>query len=195
MISYLVILASASPTAQAAAVQIAQATFQPERATADALAQWDAQFDAGVTRASAGRKMTADQEIRKNRAKAAGKAELSQQLKTVAIPKMMSLIEAEYIQNYSESELREAAAFWTSSAGVAFTVAMQDAIKNGTCRIVPPAEHSAAIGRYLSSATGRKESARSAILRPALAKEMGLFMQQVQPKVDARMKAAMAAAS
>lgn len=195
MISYVVILAAVSPAAQSAAAQVARATFQPERTLADALAQWDAQFDAGVSRASAGRKMTADQEARKNRAKAVGKAELSQQLKTVAIPKMLSLIEADYMQNFSEAELQEAAAFWTSAAGYGLTTAMQEAVKKGTGRIVPPAEHSAAIGRYMASAAGRKESARSAILRPALAKEMGQFMQQVQPKIDARMKAAMTAAS
>src|SRR3546814_3672368 len=73
----------------------------------------------------------------------------------------------------------------------AFTTAMQEAVKNGTGRIVPPAQHAAAINRYMTSATGRKESVRSGILRPVLAKEMGLFMQQAQPKIDARMRAAM----
>ncbi|APL95556.1 DUF2059 domain-containing protein [Sphingobium indicum] len=195
MIACLIMLAAASTAAQSSATQIAQATFQPERAIADALAQWDAQFDAGVTRASVGRTMTADQEARKNRAKAAGKAELSQQLRTTGIPKMLHLIEADYIQNFSEEELREAAIFWTSPAGQAFTTAMQEAVKNGTGRIVPPAQHAAAINRYMTSATGRKESVRSGILRPVLAKEMGLFMQQAQPKIDARMRAAMSAAS
>src|SRR3546814_12226914 len=109
VIACLIMLAAASTAAQSSATQIAQATFQPERAIADALAQWDAQFDAGVTRASVGRTMTADQEARKNRAKAAGKAELSQQLRTTGIPKMLHLNEADYIQNFPEEELREAA--------------------------------------------------------------------------------------
>src|SRR3546814_1680352 len=82
-----------------------------------------------------------------------------------------------------------------SPAGQAFTTAMQEAVKNRTGRIVPPAQHAAAINRYMTSATGRKESVRSGILRPVLAKEMGLFMQQAQPKIDARMRAAMSAAS
>src|SRR3546814_4382100 len=70
-------------------------------------------------------------------------------------------------------------------------ISMQEAVKNGTGRIVPPAQHAVAINRYMTSATGRKESVRSGILRPVLAKEMGLFMQQAQPKIDARMRAAM----
>src|SRR3546814_12254579 len=74
-------------------------------------------------------------------------------------------------------------------------ISMQEAVKNGTGRIVPPAQHAVAINRYMTSATGRKESVRSGILRPVLAKEMGLFMQQAQPQIDARMRAAMYAAS
>lgn len=189
------ILVAASPEAQSLATQIAKATLQPDQVIADALAQFSQQFEAGVERSAAGRAMTSDQLAKKDRVKAAAQAELSTQLRTVGLPRFLRLIETDYAQNFTEDELREAAAFWLSPAGKALTTAMQNSVKNGSGQVVPPAEHGVAIGRYMASAVGRKESGRSALVRPALAREMSSFMQEVQPKIDARMKAAMAAAS
>lgn len=195
MSAALILLAAASPEAHALATQIAKVTLQPDRVLADSLDQYDRKFEEGVSRASAGRTMTPVQLAKKNRAKAAGKAEMSAQLQTTGIPRFLRLIEDEYQQNFSDVELREAVAFWTSPAGQSLVTAMQDAFKNGSAKVAPPAQHSVAINRHMTSAVGRKESARSALMRPALVREMSSFMQEVQPKIDARMRAAMTAAS
>lgn len=195
MSAALIFLLAASPEAHALAAKVAQVTLQPERVLADSLAQYDRKFEEGVARGAAGRTMTPVQIAKKDRAKAAGKVEMASQLRTVGIPRFLRLIEGEYEQNFSEGELREASAFWTSSAGQSLVIAMQDAFKNGTGRVTPPAQHSAAISRYMASAVGRKESARSALMRTALVREMSSFMQEILPKIDARTRAAMAAAS
>ncbi|KQT32067.1 hypothetical protein ASG29_09460 [Sphingomonas sp. Leaf412] len=186
-----VILIAALPGAAdvSAARRIAIATVRPPRTLADALAQFDRQFDAGYARAGGGTATTAVQKRRLSRMRAAGRAEMSRQLTTDAIPRLLTLTERDYRANFTPAELARIAAFWTSPAGEALVQAMPRAAGQGGTLTLPP-EHRDTITTYLTSPEARKESARSATLRGEMATVMTAFLQRAQPKITARIAAA-----
>jgi hypothetical protein len=192
---YLLFLAlvAATPTAvhaqdpEALAAQIARATFQPDRAVADSASQFEKEFDGGVARGAAGRTITPAMRAYLTRVRVAGREELVRQMQAHAVPKVLAYIEGQYLANFSPSELRDIAAFWTSPAGLAWTAAFQTAVLQGGGTVTPPAEHASAIARYMGSATGRKESAGSAASRASMVQQMTDFMTRVRPKLDAAM--------
>lgn len=190
MIAAVALLAALAPSA--AAQRIALATVQPQRALADALAQFDRQFASSVAR-SGGKAVTPVQKKRLARMRAAGRTELSRQLNGDGIPRLVTLVERDYQRHYSAEELTAIAGFWTSPAGTALTRAMQQAAGHGGTLTLPPA-HRDAITTYLSSPAGRKEAERSSALRTAMAQEMTAFLQRAQPRISASIAAASAAA-
>lgn len=190
MIVAVALLTAPMPAADAAgaARRIAAATVQPSQASAAALAQFDRQFAAGFARGG-GRATTPAQKKRLARMRSAGRGELARQLNSDGIPRLLTLVERDYRGNFTAAELSEIAAFWTSPAGGALTSAMRSAGARGGTLTLPPA-HRDAIAAYLASPTGRKEAARSASLRVAMAQEMTAFLQRAQPGISARIAAA-----
>jgi hypothetical protein len=189
----LAIMAAAAPAAvqaqdaKALAAQIAQATVQPEKAVADSAAQFDKEFDGGVVRGAAGRTITPAMRDYLAKVKAAGREEMIRQLRADAVPKMLTYVEGQYLANFSPSELRRIAEFWTSPAGLAWTAAMQLVALQGGGAVTPPPEHASTIVRYMNSDIGRRESAGSNASRAEQMKQMGDFMARVRPKLDAAM--------
>jgi hypothetical protein len=133
------LLAAAAPAADSAnaARRIAVATVQPARALSDALAQFDRQFASSYARAG-GRATARPEKRRLARMRAAGRAELSRQMNTDALPRLLTLTERDYRDHYSAAELATIATFWTSPAGMALRRAMQQTGTKGGTLALPP---------------------------------------------------------
>lgn len=196
--SIMVVNAAAMTVAQSPqadpARRLAEATFQPAKVRAQALASFSQQFEAGSQKTVNGRPLTAAQLAIVAKGKAAGMAEMQRQLDSDAIPVAMAAIAADYRNSYTPAELEEMAAFWTSPAGQALTEAFQSAVSTGNGVVDPPIEHKPAIMRYFGSSVGQKEAARRSEAQQRINQIMSQAMARVRAKTNSAIDAAVAAA-
>lgn len=171
--------------------RIAVATVQPGKVLADSVANFERQFDGGAQRSMAGRTMTPAQTTRLARLKVIGRAELERQLRADAVPTSIALVEDEYRNNYTDAELADIAAFWTSPAGLALTAEAQKAGLAGRS-ITPPTIFMSVYAQYFATPAGRKENARRTLAQARMVTAMTAAIQRAMTKVDAAMTAAAA---
>jgi hypothetical protein len=174
--------------------RLAEATFQPAKVRAQALANFTQRFDASSQKTVGGHPLSAAQQAMVAKVKKAGLAELGRQLNADAIPTALAAIQADYRNNFTPAELEEIAAFWTSPAGLALTGAFQSAVSSGSGVIAPPPEHREAITRYFASSVGQKEASRRSEAQQRLNQIMSQALARAQAKTNSAMDAALAAA-